>query len=200
MQDGFGIQYLKKYNYLPRDLYPTTSVARTLEYAFDDHCIALMAGKLGKTDDAKYFARRAKAFENLLDTSIGFMRGRDSQGVFRPDFDPNNAVNATSDFIEGNSWQYTWFVPHAITSLVQGMGGKTGFVNKLDTLFSLSPKLDKDTPVDVSGLIGQYAHGNEPSHHVAYLFNYGDAPWKTQERVHQIMTCHCSSHENLKQR
>lgn len=188
MQDDFEVQYLKKYNYIPRDLAPTISVAKTLEYAFDDWCIAQMAQKMGKTDDYNYFSKRGQAFKNLFDTSIGFMRGKDSKGVFRPDFDPYNAVNATSDFIEGNSWQYTWFVPQDINALINGMGGKAGFVSKLDTLFSVSSKLDKDTPSDVSGLIGQYAQGNEPSHHVAYLFNYGDAPWKTQERVHQIMT------------
>jgi predicted alpha-1,2-mannosidase len=188
MQDDFDVQYLKKYNYIPRDLAPAISVARTLEYAFDDWCIAQMALKMGKTEDYNYFSKRGKAFENLFDTSIGFMRGKDSNGLFRTDFDPYNAVNAHSDFIEGNSWQYTWFVPHDIQALINGMGGKAGFVSKLDTLFSVSSKLDKDTPMDVSGLIGQYAHGNEPSHHVAYLFNYGDAPWKTQERIHQIMS------------
>jgi predicted alpha-1,2-mannosidase len=188
MQDDFDVQYLKKYNYIPRDLAPAISVARTLEYAFDDLCIAQMALKMGKTEDYNYFSKRGKAFENLFDTSIGFMRGKDSNGLFRTDFDPYNAVNAHSDFIEGNSWQYTWFVPHDIQALINGMGGKAGFVSKLDTLFSVSSKLDKDTPMDVSGLIGQYAHGNEPSHHVAYLFNYGDAPWKTQERIHQIMS------------
>jgi predicted alpha-1,2-mannosidase len=188
MQDDFDIQYLKKYNYIPCDLAPTISVARTLEYAFDDWCIAQMVQKMGKADDYNYFSKRGKAFENLFDTNIGFMRGKDSNGQFRTDFDPYNAVNAHSDFIEGNSWQYTWFVPHDINALISGMGGKALFVSKLDTLFSVSSKLDKDTPMDVSGLIGQYAHGNEPSHHVAYLFNYGDAPWKTQERIHQIMS------------
>src|SRR5665647_763966 len=188
LQNDFDIQYLKKYNYIPRDLAPTMSVARTLEYAFDDYCIGMMAQKMGKTEDYNYFSKRGRAFENLFDTSIGFMRGKDSNGKFREDFDPYNAVNANSDFIEGNSWQYTWFVPQDVQSLIKGMGGKVGFVNKLDTLFSVSSKLDKNTPMDVSGLIGQYAQGNEPSHHVAYLFNYGDAPWKTQERIHQIMS------------
>ncbi len=187
MQDDFDIQYLKEFGYIPRDLAPTISVARTLEYAFDDWCIAQMAQKMGKTEDYDYFSKRGKAFENLFDTSIGFMRGKDSKGEFRIDFDAYNAVNANSDFIEGNSWQYTWFVPQDINALMKGMGGKARFVSKLDTLFSVSSKLDEDTPMDVSGLIGQYAHGNEPSHHVAYLFNYGDAPWKTQERIHQIM-------------
>lgn len=189
MQDNFDINYLKQYHYIPRDLAPTLSVARTLEYAYDDYCIALMAEKLGKTEDYKYFLTRSKeAFKNLFDTTTGFMRGKDSKGQFRADFDPNNAVNANSDFIEGNSWQYTWFVPHNIPALIEGLGGKTNFINRLDSLFSVSSALPEGTPVDVSGLIGQYAHGNEPSHHVAYLFNYGDQPWKTQERVNQIMT------------
>jgi len=198
MQDDFDIKYMKEYNYIPRDLAPTLSVARTLEYAFDDWCIAQMALKMGKTDDYNYFSKRGNAFKNLFETSIGFMRGKDSKGQFRTDFDPYNAVNANSDFIEGNSWQYTWFVPQDIQTLINGMGGKAGFVSKLDTLFSVSSKLDKDTPMDVSGLIGQYAQGNEPSHHVAYLFNYGDAPWKTQERIHQIMsTLYSNKHDGL---
>jgi predicted alpha-1,2-mannosidase len=186
MQDDFNVNYLKQYNYIPRDLEPWHSVAKTLEYAYDDWCIALMAKKMGKTDDAVYFSKRAEAYKNLFDTSIGFMRGKDSNGQFNPDFDPYNAVNANSDFIEGNSWQYTWFVPQNIPALVDGMGGKKAFVNRLDSLFSVSSALHDDTPMDVSGLIGQYAHGNEPSHHVAYLFNWGDEPWKTQERVSQI--------------
>ena len=187
LQDEFDIQYLKKYNYIPCDLAPTISVARTLEYAFDDWCIAAMAKEMGKTDDYNYFLNRSQAFSNVFDTSTGFMRGKDSNGLFKKDFDPYNAVNATSDFIEGNSWQYTWFVPHNIEALINGMGGKKAFVNKLDTFFTVSSHLDEDTPMDVSGLIGQYAHGNEPSHHVAYLYNYGEAPWKTQEKVFQIM-------------
>jgi len=188
MQNDFDIQYLKGYNYIPRDLAPTFSVSRTLEYSFDDYCIALMAKKMGKMEDFKYFSKRGEAFKNLFDPSTGFMRGKDSKGNFRTDFDPYNAVNATSDFIEGNSWQYTWFVPQNVPFLVSGMGGKTKFVTKLDSLFSVNSKLDKNTPIDVSGLIGQYAQGNEPSHHVAYLYNYGGTPWKTQEKVHQIMT------------
>jgi predicted alpha-1,2-mannosidase len=188
MQDDFDVKYLKQYGYIPRDLEQWHSVAKTLEYAYDDWCIAQMAQKMGKTEDFEYFSKRGEAYKNLFDTSVGFMRGKDAKGQFNPDFDPDNAVNSTSDFIEGNSWQYTWFVPQDIDALINGMGGKAGFVNKLDTLFSVSSKQDKDTPMDVSGLIGQYAHGNEPSHHVAYLFNFGDTPWKTQERIHQIMT------------
>ena len=188
MQNDFDILYLKQYNYIPRDLAPIFSVTRTLEYAFDDYCIAQMAKKMGKTKDYEYFSKRGKAYVNLFDSSIGFMRGKDSKGIFRADFDPYNAVNANSDFIEGNSWQYTWFVPQNIQFLVNGMGGKESFVKRLDALFSVNSDLHKDTPMDVSGLIGQYAQGNEPSHHVAYLYNYGGTPWKTQEKVHQILT------------
>ena len=188
MQDEFDINYLRKYNYIPRNLAPQISVARTLEYAFDDYCIAIMAKELGKTEDYDYFINRANSFKNLLDTRCGFMRGKDSKGLFREDFSPFHAVNANSDFVEGNSWQYTWFVPHAVKDLVKGIGGKTAFVNKLDSLFTINVVLDANTPEDVSGLIGQYAHGNEPSHHVSYLYNYADAPWKTQERVRQIIT------------
>ncbi len=188
MQDDFDIQYLKRYNYIPRDLAPTISVARTLEYAFDDYCIALMAKELGKTEDYNYFKKRSESFMNLVDPETGFMRGRDSNGMFRPDFDPWNAVNATSDFIEGNSWQYSWFVPHDIPALIEGMGGRQRFIERLDSLFMVSSELDENTPMDVSGLIGQYAHGNEPSHHVAYLYALAGEPRKTQERIHQICT------------
>jgi predicted alpha-1,2-mannosidase len=186
MQDDFDIQYLKRYNYIPRDLAPTISVARTLEYAFDDYCIALMAEELGKTEDYAYFQKRAESYKNLLDPETGFMRGKDSNGMFRPDFDPWNAVNATSDFIEGNSWQYSWFVPHDIPALIEGMGGHQRFIERLDSLFQVSSELDENTPMDVSGLIGQYAHGNEPSHHVAYLYTLAGEARKTQERVNQI--------------
>jgi len=188
MQDDFDIKYLKQYGYIPRDLEQWHSVAKTLEYAFDDWCIAQMAQKMGKTEDFEYFSKRGEAYKKLFDTTVGFMRGKDSDGQFNPDFDPYNAVNATSDFIEGNAWQYTWFVPQDINALINGMGGKAGFASKLDSLFSVSSKLDKNTPSDVSGLLGQYAHGNEPSHHVAYLFNFAGQPDKTQYWLNKIMT------------
>lgn len=187
LQDDFDIKWLKEFNYIPRDMAKEISVARTLEYSFDDWCIAQMAKKLGKEEDYDYFSHRARAYANVFDSVTGFMRGKDSKGNFRNDFDPYNAVNATSDFIEGNSWQYSWFVPHDINFLVNGMGGKKSFTSRLDTLFTTFKELDENTPVDVSGLIGQYAHGNEPSHHVAYLYSFGDAPWKTQEKVDEIL-------------
>ncbi|MGF1636050.1 MAG: GH92 family glycosyl hydrolase [Cyclobacteriaceae bacterium] len=187
MQDDFEIDHLKAYNYIPRDKAPVISVAMTLEYAFDDWCIAQMAKDLGKDEDYQYFSQRAKAFENLLDPETGFMRGRNSDGSWRKDFDPYNAANKSSDFIEGNSWQYSWFVPHDVSSLIQGMGGHESFADRLDSLFLASSDMGDDVPHDVTGLIGQYAHGNEPSHHVAYLFNYAGQTWKTQEKVHEIV-------------
>jgi predicted alpha-1,2-mannosidase len=176
------------YCYIPRDLAPELSVARTLEYVYDDYCISLMAKMLGKKEGYEYFSERAEAFKNVFETSDGFMRGKDSKGKFRSDFDPYNVLNSNSDFIEGNSWQYTWFVPQDIQYLINGMRGETGFVNKLDSLFSVTSKINENTPSYVRGLIGQYAQGKEPGPHVAYLFNYGGAPLKTQERVHQIMS------------
>lgn len=187
MQDAFDIKYLKEYNFIPRDLVPTVSVAKTLEYAFDDWCIAQLAKELGRPEDYEYFMHRAKAFHNVFDKESGFMRGKNSDGTWRFDFDPYNAVNESSDFIEGNSWQYTWYVPHDVQSLIEGMGGKDNFTNKLDSLFNTNSDLLEGIPMDVSGLIGQYAHGNEPSHHIAYLYNYAGKPWKTQEKVSQIL-------------
>lgn len=180
MQNQFGIDHLKNYGYIPRDKLIRHSVAMTLEYAFDDWCVAQMAKALGKVQDEEYFSKRAEASLNLLDTSTGFMRGKYASGEWNENFDPYNANNASSDFIEGNSWQYTWFVPHNIEGLIAGMGGKQRFSERLDSLFTVSSALEEGTPIDVTGLIGQYAHGNEPSHHVAYLFNEVGEAWKTQ--------------------
>jgi len=115
------------------------------------------------------------------------MRAKKSDGTWREPFDPFYA-HYGSDFTEGNSWQYSWFVPQDIYGFIQLMGGDKKFMNKLDQLFTVEAVKNTDAPVDITGLIGQYAHGNEPSHHVAYLYNYAGAPWKAQERLHQIMT------------
>ncbi len=187
MQDDFGIKYLKEYNYIPTDL-ENKSVSKTLEYAFDDWCIAQLAQALGKTEDYEYFMERSKAYVNVFDPATGFMRGKTSEGQWQPGFDPTFASYGKSDFIEGNSWQYSWFVPHDIPGLIDLAGGKKAFTQKLDELFEEADHVTEGAPVDITGLVGQYAHGNEPSHHVAYLYNYGDEPWKTQQRVHQVMT------------
>lgn len=180
-----------KYGYLPFDIIKGESVSRTLEYVYDDYCAAQLAQALGKVEDAAFFAKRAENYKNIFDPETTFMRGRDSKGNWRTPFDPmklNHGENSGYDYTEGNAWQYTWHVQHDPESLVNLMGGQAATSEKLSTLFALESKVEgAGFVLDVSGLIGQYAHGNEPSHHVAYLFNYTDKPWKTQELVREIV-------------
>jgi len=188
MQDDFGVKQLKQYGYIPYDKY-NKSVATALEYCYDDWCIAKMAKALGKTDDYNYFIKRSQSYKTYFDSEYKLMNGVSSTGKFRRPFDPFYASYGNSDFIEGNSWQYSFFVPHDINGLIALFGGKQQFNNALDTLFTLHSKVSgKDVPIDVSGLIGQYAHGNEPSHHVAYLYSYANQPAKSQAKLHEIMT------------
>ncbi len=175
MQDEFGIKYFKEYNYIPTDL-DNKSVSKTLEYAYDDWCIAQMAKDLGKTEDYDYFTKRSQAYRNVYDKNTKFMRGKDSKGNFVDPFDPTFASYGKCDFVEGNSWQYSLFVPHDIPGLTELMGGKDSLAKKLDELFSVETSSLEGKPIDVSGLIGEYAHGNEPSHHVAYLYNFAASP------------------------
>ena len=159
------------------------SLSKTLEYAYDDWCIAEVARLLGRTDDYRRYLRRAQSYENVFDTTSGFMRARVNGGWLAP-FDPRE-VNFS--LTEANAWQYSFFVPQDISGLISLMGGKDGFAKKLDELFMTESKLTGREQADITGLIGQYAHGNEPSHHLAYLYDYVNQPWKTQERVRQIM-------------
>ena len=159
------------------------SLSKTLEYAYDDWCIAEMARLLGRTDDYRRYLRRAQFYENVLDKTSGFMRPRVNGNWLSP-FDPREVNFA---FTEANSWQYSFFVPQDISGLISSMGGKDKFAKKLDELFTTESKLTGREQVDITGLIGQYAHGNEPSHHIAYLYDYVNQPWKTQYRVRQIM-------------
>lgn len=159
------------------------SVSRTLEYAYDDWCISELARREGQKDDYERFGARAQYYKNVFDPSSGFMRPR-SNGKWLTPFDPREV---DFNFTEANSWQYTFFVPHDISGLIALMGGKPAFVAKLDALFSADSKTTGREQADITGLIGQYAHGNEPSHHMAYLYNYANQPWKTQLRVRQIM-------------
>ncbi len=161
------------------------SVSRTLEYAYDDWCLARMAQMLGKTEDATLFAKRAQNYRNVVDSSIGFVRGKRADGTWRPKFDPRELV--WDDFTEATSWNYTWFVPHDVAGLIGLIGGDQATIAKLDKMFNEDSTLLAAVP-DMTGLIGQYVHGNEPCHHVAYLYSYAGAPWKTQERIHQVMT------------
>ncbi|HPG40132.1 MAG TPA: GH92 family glycosyl hydrolase [bacterium] len=181
-----GLGHYMHYGYVPIDL-EGEAASKTLEYAYDDWSIAQLAEALGKNGEAGKFSKRAGSYKNIFDANIGFMRGKKADGTWREPFDPFYA-HYGSDFTEGNSWQYSWFVPQDIYGFINLLGGDKKFMNKLDQLFTVEAVKNADAPVDISGLIGQYAHGNEPSHHVAYLYNYAGAPWKAQERLHQIMT------------
>ena len=179
-----------KYGYLPSDLVHVESVSRTLELTYDDWCVAQMAKKLGKIDDYRYFSRRAAFYKNLFDKNTSFMRGRNSDGSWVSPFDPikvTHSETGVGDYTEANAWQYTWSVQHDVNGLIELMGGGKRFVTKLDSLFLLPSKV-YGYCLDVSGLIGQYAQGNEPCQHIAYLFNYAGMPWKTQKIVHKIKT------------
>ncbi len=160
------------------------SVSKTLEYAYDDWCVAQVAKYLNKKEDEKLFNDRAQSYKNLFDPKTNFIRPRKNGGWLTP-FDPREVNN---NYTEANGWQYTFFVPHQINELISMMGGEKNFEKKLDELFSTSSKTTGRSQADITGLIGQYAHGNEPSHHMAYLYNYVGAPWKSQEKIHQIMS------------
>ena len=175
-----------KYGYLPYTEI-RESVSRTLEYAFNDWCVAQLAKELGKTDDYELFIKRAANYKNVIDTSTGFARPKDIDGKWLSPFDPK-FVGQGKDrhYTEANAWQYTWFVPHDVQGLINLEGGREKFIEKLDSLFTTSSDIHS-TVSDVTGLIGQYAHGNEPSHHTIYLYNYAGVPWKTQNMVRKAM-------------
>lgn len=181
-----------KYGYLPADLVKVESVSRTLEGAYDDWCAAQMAKLLNKTADYHFFLKRSQNYINLFDVSTGLMRGRKADGSWVTPFDKLKISHAESkggDYTEGNAWQYVWQVQQDIPGLIKLMGGKEKFALKLDSLFTMDSKVYGDgLTLDVTGLIGQYAHGNEVSHHVAYLYNYAGQPWKTQKLIPQILT------------
>lgn len=177
-----------KYGFYPFDIIEKESVSRTLESAYDDYCAALMAQALGKDGDSDFFRKRSDYYQNLFDKQTGMMRGKDSKGNWRTPFNMFSLSHSSShggDYTEGNAWQYTWHVQHDIEGLVALMGGKQQFNSKLDSLFYLRSG-DTVNVLDVTGLIGQYAHGNEPSHHVAYLYTYVDKAYKTQELIREI--------------
>jgi len=189
MQDDRGLKYYKEYGYIPYNLLEE-SVTITLEYAYDDWCVAQMAKALGKDADYLFFSKRAKAYQNLFDEKTGFMRGKFQDGkTWREPFDPKySAHRIKADYTEGNAWQHSWFVPHDVSNLIKLHGGNELFSNKLEQLFAESSEINGDNiSNDISGLIGQYAHGNEPSHHIAYLFNYANKPWRTQYWVREIL-------------
>ncbi len=181
-KDFFGLEFYKKYGYIPADM-AGESVSTTLEYAYDDWCIARMAEKMGKKEIADEFYRRAQYYKNLYDPETKFFRGRKNGGFVTP-FDPRQ-VNFM--LTEANTWQYNFFVPQDVNTHIEMMGGNDEYENMLSRLFNTSSDLTGREQVDITGLIGQYAHGNEPSHHMAYLYNFVGRPVKTQKIVNQIM-------------
>lgn len=176
----------EKYKYIPEDI-QSQSVSITMEMAYDDWCVAQLAKKLGKTDDYQHFMERSSYYKNLYDKSTGFFRGKNKNGEWLSPFNPlKYGGNGGNPYTEGNAWQYFWYVPQNVPDLINIVGGDKLFNAKLDTFFTL-----KDLPGEVngnaSGFIGQYAHGNEPSHHIAYLYDYSGQPWKTQMYVAKIL-------------
>ncbi|MCB0822831.1 MAG: GH92 family glycosyl hydrolase [Bacteroidales bacterium] len=180
--DHFGLKSYKENGFIPAED-EAESVSKTLEYAYDDWCIAMMAKAMGKTEIYDEFIKRAQSYKNIFDPSSGFMRARINGRWFEP-FDPKE-VNF--NYTEANSWQYSFFVPQDISGLIKLMGSKELFIDHLDKLFTESSETTGREQSDITGLIGQYAHGNEPSHHMAYLYNYVGQPWKSQKYARQIM-------------
>ena len=187
LRDERGLDFVKSQGFIPADS-QVESVARALEYAIDDWCIAAMAKALGKTDDVELFSKRAKYYEYYFDKNTTFMRGKMSDGSWRSPFDPISSKHRDDDYCEGNAWQYTWLVPQDVEGLIQLFGGDKEFIAKLDSLFTVDSEQVEGASSDISGLIGQYAHGNEPSHHTTYLYAYAGQQWKSAELVREICT------------
>ncbi len=188
MLDFEGLNYYRRYSYIPADL-ENESVSKTLEYCYDDWCIAQMAKTLGKDEDYSYYMKRSNYYRNLFDHETGFMRGRLSDGSWKLPFDPLFSSHRQDEYTEGNAWQYTWFVPHDLYGLASMMGGPSGLIQKLDSLFYQERGVTgENASSDISGLIGAYAHGNEPGHHTTYIFSSLGEPDRTQELVRKIMT------------
>ena len=189
MQDERGLDLYKKYGYIPHDLLDE-SVTITLEYAYNDWCVAQIAKALNKTEDFEYFSKRSLAYTHLFDAETGFMRGKDAKGTsWKTPFDPKySAHRVHAEYTEGNAWQHSWFVLHDTENLVKMHGGDDKFNTHLEKLFTESSEITGDNvSADITGLVGQYAHGNEPSHHIAYMFNFSNQPWKTQYWVRHIL-------------
>ena len=184
-----GIGLYKKYGYVPYDVTDhynseNWSLSKTLEYAYDDYCIARMAEKLGEKQIADEFDKRSLNYKNVYNSQTTFMQPRDNKGSFIENFSPDDY---TPHICESNGWQYFWSVQQDVDGLISLVGGKERFAQKLDSMFTYNPSADEDLPIFSTGMIGQYAHGNEPSHHVIYLFNAIGQPWKTQKYAAEVM-------------
>jgi predicted alpha-1,2-mannosidase len=186
LADRDGMILYDKLGFMPADKIQQ-SVAKSEEIAIDDWAVAAVAKKLGKVDDAEYFAKRALNYRNYFDKESGFMRGKLSNGKWTSPFDPTFSQHEGSDYTEGNAWQYLWLAPHDVEGLIGLLGGKEPFAAKLDQLFKVETGVRGElASADITGLIGAYAHGNEPGHHTTFLFNYAGEAWRTQELNRQI--------------
>lgn len=194
MRPDRGQEFRMQYGYIPCDLFKE-SVAYDLEYALADGALALAAQKLMEEGSTKYkeefdyFSERSRSYKHLFDPQIGFIRGKDSKGEFRKGYSPFASSHRDDDYCEGNGWQYTWLVPHDFEGLTECFGSKEALIEKLDSLFIVSSVIEgEDSSPDISGLIGQYAHGNEPSHHILYLYTMAGEPWKAADKIRQVLS------------
>lgn len=187
MLDFEGLNYLREMKAVPNDVGLNRTVAHAMELCISDGSTALMAKAMGKEEDYEYFSKRTKNYQHYYDESVGFFRGLKSDGSFEPEFSPLASERPLAkDYAEGNAWQYLWLAPQDVDGLVELLGGKDRFIARLDSFFILESE-SEEVLVDLTGLIGQYAHGNEPSHHIAYLYAAVGQPWKTAEKVRHIM-------------
>ena len=185
----------KEYGYIPFDLHQTQSIAYDLEYAVADNAIAQVAQKLGKQEDYEYFNDRASWWKHHYDNGSGYMRGKDSKGNWREPFNPYGITHMADDYCEGTAWQYTWMVPHDIEGLTEVMGGPEVAISKLDRLFTEPSRIDGET-VDMTGLVGQYVHGNEPSHHIIYFYSQLGQPHKAARLSRHILSNYYSDEKD----
>jgi len=188
VDDYRGLGYYRKLGFIPCDL-EDEAVSKTLEYAYDDWAVAHLARAAGSQEEYRPLLERSRNYKNVFDPSITFMRGRFADRSWASPFDPRGMGHSKKwrDFTESNSWQATFLNQHDLYEYMKLFGGEKGFVEKLDALFNQSSELPPDAPPDIAGMVGQYAHGNEPSHHIAYLYAYAGVPYKTQARVRMLL-------------
>ena len=187
LRNEYGLNYLKSTGYIPYNKVQE-SVAKAMEYCISDGSIALMAVKMGKKEDAELFLKRSHYYRNYFDSSTRFFRGKNEKGEWNKTFAPGKTSHPwIDDYCEGNAWQYTWLAPQDVEGLNKLLGGDDAFIKRLDEFFKLKVEFDPKAPPDIAGMIGQYAHGNEPGHHTIYLYPYAGAQWKTAEKARTIL-------------
>lgn len=186
MLDDRGLKHLKARGYIPSDK-EVESVAKAMEYAIDDWCIAQMAKSLGHDEDYVYFMKRAAGYQQYFDSETGFMRGKLEDGSWREPFDPFSSKHRQDDYCEGNAWQYLWLVPQDVEGLISLLDGDEKFISRLDDLFGQEEHRTAETSPDMTGLVGQYVHGNEPSHHIIYLYAYAGQQWKSAKWARYVL-------------